>query len=244
MTKFTVGLAITVAFCGAAHGSIVAEAEVGGIANNTVGTAQAISAASFTTPVPATVFNPPGWATATILGTGDSGSLDVDFYSFTTPGGGAMFDIDDTPFSFDTILSLFNSAGTLIAYDDDSSPTDAGTANSLDSFLGTITLSPGTYYLAVSQFSNFATQFTAGTQTSLTRPDGFFGGSAVTGALIGDSSFRFGSGPDGTAPYTLHVSLQNVSSGEVPEPLSLAVWSLLALTIGGVGWWKRPPLAT
>jgi hypothetical protein len=234
--RFVVSLTFVLAISGAVQGAIHNELEVGGTTNNTVATAEAIPNATFTLPVPATVFDPPGWATATILGTGGTAigaaESDVDFYSFTTAGGGALFGIDNDPFTFDTILSLFDSSGTLIAFDDDSPPEDPGTDSSTDSFIGVITLTAGTYYVAVSEFGNFPSEVLAGVTTGppLTRPDGGFGGFPVTaGATPGNSSFPE-SGPDGPLDYTLHISLENVAGGGViPEPMSLVVWSLLGM---------------
>jgi hypothetical protein len=231
--RFVVSLTFVLAISSVGRGAIQVESEDGGTSNNTLGTAEAIPSTRFTPPVLTTIFDPPGWATATIQGSG--GESDVDFYSFTTGGGGALFDIDNDPFTFDTLLSLFDSTGTLIGIGDDSSPEDPGTAVSLDSFLGEITLDPGTYYVAVSLFANLPLGATASgvTFTPLIRPDGGDGGLAVMGAPPGNSSFP-ASGPDGPAPYTLHISLENVAGGSViPEPTSLVVWSLLGMiTVG------------
>jgi PEP-CTERM motif len=98
-----------------------------GVASYTLATAEAIPGAVLTLPVPATVFNPPGYATATINSVG--GGSDVDFSSFFANGGEVYFDIDNLPFTFDTILSLFNSAGTF----GDSSLVPTGGTNPTDS---------------------------------------------------------------------------------------------------------------
>jgi hypothetical protein len=78
--------------------SPITELETGGNAtNNTIATAQVIPGSAFTTPVPATVFNPPGFPTVTItglLGSAADPSSDVDFYSFTANAGQIYIDID------------------------------------------------------------------------------------------------------------------------------------------------------
>jgi hypothetical protein len=191
------------------------------VLNNRFNTAQTISASAFTLPVPAGVFNPPGWATATIQGQG--GGNDVDFYSFTTGAGSALFDIDGTASGFDSLLSLFNSAGTLIAQDDDSSPADLGSAAASDSFLGTIVLSTGTYYIGVSTYQNFPTGAALYPDQKFVRPDGNSTGGIVATSTGGDT-YWYGNTSAGTGKaYTLNISLS-----AVPEP------GMLALVISGM----------
>jgi hypothetical protein len=209
----------------------VTEAEVGGIVNNSRGTAQVVHAASFTTPAPATVFSQPGWATATIVGTNGSADVnpsgDVDFYQFSTSGGRAMFDVDNDPFTFDAMLFLFDGMGTLAGGSVLSLPIDAGSAAD-DPFLGVMPLAAGTYFIAVSEDRNFpiANLEPATTFTFWSRPDSGFGGSTSGGRAPGNSDYQL-SGVDGPKPYTLHISLENV-----PEP-STAILGLLGLA-GGI----------
>lgn len=225
-----------------ARAAIILEAELDGTAvNNNIGSAQLIPGAAFTQPVPSTVFDPPGYPTATVLGAG--GDNDVDFFAFAATGPKVYFDIDNDPSTFDTILSLFDSTGTLLAYGDDSFPADPGSALETDSFLGVYDLpGPGTYFIAVSQFDNYATAtFTATSVTSLVRPDGVIDPSnnlAVEGVTIGDASFvRDGAqiGPD----YTLHISLQEGPFAVVPEPASVVIWTLGGAGFGAVGYWRK-----
>jgi len=231
-------LGLAAAFFGGvrqANAAIVVEAEANGTAvNNSLGTAQAIPSAAFTLPVPATVFpnavnNPllPHFPTATV--TGANGADDIDFFAFTAGAGLAYFDIDNDPFEFDTVLSLFDSTGSLLAFDDDSAP-DPGTESS-DSFLGVFALpTADTYYITVTN-GNFATQSFTGAFVPLTRPDGAFGGDATPGRPV-DATFFRNSVQDGSifTLYTLHISLQNpLQQAVVPEPASLAVW-------GGLGF--------
>jgi hypothetical protein len=215
----------------AANAAIVVETELPNTAtDNTVATAQTIPGASFTIPGPPTVFVPT-WPTATVLGTG--GGNDVDFYAFASGAGGAHFDIDGA--AFDTILTLFNSAGTVIAYGDDSAPADAGSASTADSFIGTIDLAAGNYFVTVTRFNNFAEgTFAPGTsRPPLTRPDGFSGGFLVSGAPTGNSAF-VASGNDAGLAYTLHISLENAAV--IPEPESSA---LLLAGLGLLGFAAR-----
>jgi hypothetical protein len=242
MRKKIIGVIVGSILASLANAAPVIEAEVTGTAtNNTTAGAQAIPDASFTTPVPPTVFDPPGWPTATVSGKG--GGNDVDFYSFSTAGGGALFDIDNAVFTFDTVLSLFTGAGTLIAWNDDSDPADPGSAAGAgddgtdalgDSFIGTIILPAGNYFIAVSQYPNFANAiFSIATQDALVRPDGGFGGWLVGGATPGDSSFT-SNGNDMGLAYTLHISLE--SPGVIPEPQTYA---LMLAGLGLLGFAAR-----
>ena len=246
MTRIVRGLTITtglLALLGpgapAARASVVAETESDGtVVNNTPGTAQAIPSPAFTTPVPATVFNPPGFATATITGAG-SGD-DVDFYSFTATGGSVLLDIDDDPLTFDPMLALFSSAGTLLAFDDDSPPADPGSEDEVDSFLGTFTLpGPGMYFVAVSEFFNFPTALDCAGTSALTRPDGGVGGASLTGCTPGDATFQ-SSGFQQGSDYTLHISLSSPGpAAAVPLPATLALVGGAVTGVGLVSAWRR-----
>jgi hypothetical protein len=224
-------LTILVAFCSSsAFGAIINETETNGTAtNNTLATAQAIAPSAFTLPVGSTVFNPPGYATATIQG--QNGSNDVDFFSFVSSGGQVYFDIDNTPATFDPIIALFNSGGTLLGWSDDS-PADPGSASTLDSFLGVFTLpSAGIYYLAVSENANFPTTALTGTETPLVRPDGGFGGFAVSG-VSAVSTYDFSGSQPGGAAYTLNASVQTEST--IPEPGSMLLMGAGLVTASAV----------
>ncbi len=86
--------------------------------------------------------------------TGVSGSL--DWYSFQTTQANvqAFFDIDRGMPDLDSWIRLFNSAGTLIAQNDDGNVLDSGSTNGWDSFLSRTLATPGLYYLSVGRFTN------------------------------------------------------------------------------------------
>jgi hypothetical protein len=208
-----------------ASAAVVTETEADGTAvNNSVATAQAIPTSAFTLPVPGTVFNPPGFSTATIQGS--NGLDDVDFFQFDTLGGRIYLDMDNIPATFDPIVALFNSAGTLIAYGDDSE-LDNGSENTIDSFVGIFNLpAAGIYYVGVSENANFPTTALTGTETPLVRPNGGFGGFAVSGVAAGVSTYDFNDVQPGGALYTLHVSVQ-----AIPEPSSFVLMGGAALVL-------------
>lgn len=212
-------LAVAIASCiPSLYGAVVNETEGdGSIANNSLATAQALSPSAFTLPAPAGVFNPPGYSTATVQGSG--GFTDVDFFGFYAYGGEVYLDMDNLNPAFDAIVALFHSSGTLLAYADDSD-LDDGSVNTIDPFLGVFLLpSSGRYYVAVSENPNFPTVALTGVSTPLTRPDGLGGGFAVSGVASGVSTFDFSGAQPGNGPYALHISVAN----PVPEPASIAL---------------------
>lgn len=188
--------------------------------NNTLATAQQISPASFSALANPNVFA--GLPTASV--SGRAGANDIDVYSFFSPGGTARFDIDSTSNGFDSTLALFDASGTLLAGNDDSFPTDPGSATDLDAFIGDIHLAlPGVYYIAVSSSHNAPlASFTGDMFEELTRPDGAFGGFRYLDATPGDSSYAL-DGPQHGAAYELHIT--------IPSP-GLAVCLLGAVVAG------------
>jgi hypothetical protein len=233
MTKYRV-LLLGVAMATAAWCSTVTELESDGTSsNNSLATAQAIPVSAFTTPSPVGVFSP-NLEAVTIDGLG--GGDDVDFYSFQASGD-IQLSITDTPFTFPTILSLFDSTGALLAFDDSSTPAKPGSASTLDSYIGTYTLpSLATYYVAVSNagasIPNYPDTSSCTSFDVLTRPDGGFGGVTTGGCDSSSSVFSFaGAQPaSGSLAYTLVVA-------QTPEPGTLGTLALGCVAL--ISWKLR-----
>ena len=83
---------------------------------------------------------------------------------------------------------------------------------------------PGTYYLAVSAFKHPNAVNNSHVVATLIRPGGGFGGFTVDNAAVGDSSYSNPATGNATAPYTLHVSVQNPGTQAVPEPMTLLLF--------------------
>jgi hypothetical protein len=223
MMKQSLSLLLATAVALPLSAAVIVETEANGTAaNNSLVSAQSIPFSAFTSPNPPNVANPPGSITATIQGRG--GGDDVDYYSFHNPHPGMLLylDVDNSPATFDNMVAVFNSTGTLMAWGDDTTPVDPGSASSIDARLGPLVLSTvGTYYIAISEFPNYPQAALLFSETALA-----MGGVAVTGATAGLSSFDFnGPQPNDSLPYTLQVTLVT------PEPSTFALLggALLAL---------------
>lgn len=218
------GIACLVAFfasMGQAQASVIVVGEVG----DTIGSATNVDG-NFDLSFDADIYNSTTIGHVSIQSENNSFN-DVDWYSFTGMAGNTVdLDIDygwnDNTFTVDTTLHLFDSTGTVLAFSDDSS-LDPGSISGLDSFIGTYTLlSTGTYYAAVSNFSNFANGI-IGFGNPLFTPGGDVGGNQVKGAT-GDSSFT-NSGAYDSGTYTLHISTGSGDvGGEIPEPTTIVIW--------------------
>ncbi len=91
----------------------------------------------------------------TITETGDDVTSSMDFFSFTvTSPGVGVFDIDGA--SFDTELTLFDAAGSVLAFNDDNGLDDGSTGpnGNFDSFIQFNFTQAGTYVIGVSQFDD------------------------------------------------------------------------------------------
>ena len=203
--------------CAAAEAAGVNELEADGTAsNNSLATAEAIPPSAFTLPVPATVFDPPGFRTASLIGFGGGPDLDI----FRISGHGTLLlDVDNAvgPCCLDTVLLVWNSSGVPLAVVDDFSPNDDGTETSHDSLILLDLPGPGVYFVGVGRSLNW---------TECALPD-----CTVDGAF-------FANGPqpsEGAAGYLLFLSLEHPHRVSVPPTLALIV-SFGAMALGARLW--------
>jgi hypothetical protein len=134
-------------------------------------------------------------------------SAGFDFYTFTTAGGTTHLDIDDQTAGadFDTQIGIWDSAGILIATNDDNSSDAGDNTDIFNSRVNNLNLAAGTYVVGVSAF--FSTYQN--------------GAPFITGAQV----------PQGGG-YTFNISTAPATTSAVPEPFTL---SLLGLGIGALG---------
>lgn len=182
----------------------------------------------------ANIFNSSTVPHVSVSGTNDA-TDDIDWYSFSGIAGATVFfDIDfgwdELTFTVDTTLHLFDGAGTLIAYNDDTD-LDPGSSSGLDAFLGEVVL-PGTglYTIAVSNYGSFSNFNGCSFTGSLTRPDGGYGGTSVTGCTAGDDSFNM-SGFYDDGDYVLHISKADPTA-PVPVPTTLLLFGIGLIGMG------------
>jgi len=166
------------------------------------------------------------------VGTASTVTLRSYSYAGGTNAGGTVIPRG----GFDPVLSLFDSAGTLLAFNDDdaSSPPHVGidlvTGERLDSFL-TIALSPGTYTVAITESDSLplGPDLAAGFSEE---GNGNFTG--IFGCASG--SFCDFTGDQRTAGFALDVLNVDTPVG-VPEPSSFALLGAgLGLVLLRYGW--------
>jgi len=247
---------------------------VGQVQNNILANAESINTALFTAPEPAGVIPRSGSVTATILGSGGEfvvveGSStshilgekatvqsdeisDLDWFSFTIVGIGNkifMADVDDADTNgFDSHLQLYDANGFPIAHNDDSQePGDS----CCDSFIGEISLSPGTYFIAINACcgDSVVDVFDCDSTTQLTRADGVVDGGEKCVGPPGAANPEISNAltnEDGGIDYTLHLSLKMPSVGGMFEGVNTtsllvsgaqmnAAW-MIPVIVSGIGF--------
>ena len=121
-----------------------------GLLNNSQATAVDLNG-HFGSGADANIANASTTSHATVKAVGNGA---FDFYKFTVgAAGGAVTIYIDGTFGTDTVLALLDSAGTVIASNDDGAALDPGTTSTLDSLFTTATLAAGTYTIRVGTFS-------------------------------------------------------------------------------------------
>ncbi len=163
--------------------------------NDALASPEALDSRAFVTTVNPNITDTQGVPTTlphvTILGRGNG---TFDFYSFTgTAGDRVILDIDGA--TFDSQLFLFDSAGNVVASNDDGfingglngDALDAGSLSTEDSFLEFVLQSSGTYTVGVGRFDSVAT---------------------TSGLMAGASGFSIEDGDQ----YNLHVAIEDFSA--------------------------------
>jgi len=206
--------------------------------NGSLSASQVIHAADFSTVSDGNIFQSTTIPHATVSGS-LSGS-DVDYYRFGVGAANSIgfFDIDQTSNGIDTLLTLLNAAGEVLAIGDDncdsfvtsctSADNDPGSTSFLDSFIGAYTFgTAGTYYLAVSSAYDYPA-FSGYFGGALTRPDAGYGGDYYLPDVFSGGPASLTPVDLGAGDYLLHFSLANaVDPLSVPEPGAFALFGLL-----------------
>jgi hypothetical protein len=228
-------LAILLGRAVVADAAPVSEFELDGTAsNNSPATAQLIPTSAFTLPVPETVFDPPGFRTATL--TGIAGGPDVDVFRISGHGR-LLLDVDQAinGSSLDTVLFLWNSSGVALRTNDDASinefpdgvpNADLGSNHTHDSRIFITLPKPDVYFVGITRYFNTVDDCLGGTGPSCDFPNGFFenGPQPIEDITRGD--------------YLLHLSLEHPHRVPMPATLALLV-SAGGLALSAHLWIRR-----
>ena len=159
---------------------------------------------------------------------------DLDFYKFTIGSSlGLYFDIDGTEAGgVDSVLSVFDSSGRLLAYDDDSElgvAADPGTTRSEDSLIGQLTLSAGSYFVAIA--ANGISPIVLDRE-GVSYENLSLSGQSVSGVSV---ESRFGGEAETDGAYQLIISTQFDGHAVIPEPGTMALVGLGLMGLAGLG---------
>jgi hypothetical protein len=129
--------------------------------------------------------------------------------------------------------------------------TNSAGAEGLSSFLEVV--DTGQFAFLNTQFSSSAAKFNLGETAGSSN---VFQGS-LTGTLLAGVTYQWqakvssepsptdsGATASGSVSLDIAPAASPLSSTTTPEPSSLIVWTLIGLSIGGAGWWRRRKLAT
>jgi Ca2+-binding RTX toxin-like protein len=106
----------------------------------------------------------------------------LEWYKVTVGQQGSLIiDIDGA--SFDTVVTLFDSAGNQVGRNDDHGG-DSGSPSSLDSLLRYEVFAPGVYYVQVSAYPGSATPPAGSYTLHISVPGGTVGGGNVVGSVL------------------------------------------------------------
>lgn len=169
-----------------------------------------------------------------------AGTVDIRSYGYAggmiKQGGGTALGVPNG--GFDTVLTLFDRSGTFLADNDEGAgvAVDPSTGLAADARI-TFALTPGTYFVALTQFDNFANGnlsdgFAETDHPHFTADPTFTTGGPCPGNMFRDISGTAGRCRDGNWTVDF-VNVEKVSPEAVPEPGAFALLSagLLGLVL-------------
>ncbi len=177
--------------------------KISGAGNNSIATALDISD-QFSLASDGDIANTTTTPHVSIVGNGD-GSVDYYAVTLNNTGSSVTLDLDfgsGSGGSFDSYLSIFDSSGAQLAFNDDSNPSDGagGSTSFQDSFLTFVAPAAGTYFIAVGAFPSLSVIPGGGTYELQVSVGGELGSNdTLTGGAGAD--FLNGGGGTDTASY-------------------------------------------
>ncbi len=164
---------------------------------------------------------PAGSAVLNSINGAISSNSDVDLYQINITDGAEFSATTVGGANFDTILFLFNSSGSLVDVNDDSS----GTVQSTLPASSNTPINPGTYFLGISSFANFPSPDSPPTGEGGSSGDYTISLNGVSAAPPANAgTFSLGASPSGL-PSGTAISFENdligIVAGVSPSQLSL-----------------------